>query len=138
MSKRYVVEKTFQYYGYTCVIIFGDLGFRCGYVGVPIWHPLYKVEYYDIDKAIDVHGGLTYSGGLVDYPIESEALWWFGFDCGHCWDGNDYELASKLFPDNNQFYQMQYMIPDCPVCNIEYVEEECKKLAEQLKKYEGE
>ena len=138
MAKRYVVEKTFQHCGYTCVVIFGNLGFRCGYVAIPKEHNLYGKDYNEINVDIDVHGGLSYGGGSTDYPIESDGLWWFGFDCGHCWDGNDYELASKLFPENSQFYQLQYMIPDCPVRSIEYVKEECKKLAEQLKKYEGE
>jgi hypothetical protein len=35
-----------------------------------------------IDLAIDVHGGLTYSG-----KDKVRDLWWFGFDCAHCDDG---------------------------------------------------
>lgn len=135
MNKRYVVENVFGHEGYTCVVVFGDLGFRCGYVGVPVWHPLYRVEYYDIDKPIDVHGGLTYSGGSVDYPIESEALWWFGFDCGHAWDGFDYELSSELFPYQQQFYRNMHR-SEGQICSSDYVAAECRSLAEQLKEFE--
>ena len=135
MNKRYVVESVFGHEGYVCVVVFGDLGFRCGYVGVPKEHPLYNVDYNTIYYKIDVHGGLTYSGGSADYPIASDGLWWFGFDCGHAWDGFDYELAAGLFPENRQFYQMQYMSED-PVCSPEYVAAECRSLAEQLKEFE--
>ena len=43
----FIVEKGFEYEGYKCVVTFGDLGHRCGYVGVDKTHPLYKVNYYD-------------------------------------------------------------------------------------------
>ena len=45
-----------------------------------------------IDLAVDVHGGITYSGGCSDHichtPAEGETdnIWWFGFDCGHAGD----------------------------------------------------
>lgn len=37
-----IVESDFTYKGYRCVTTFTDMGFRCGYVGVPEGHPLYK------------------------------------------------------------------------------------------------
>lgn len=38
-----------------------------------------------LDIIIDVHGGLTYSSKEpgAEYPVPSEGLWWFGYDCGH-------------------------------------------------------
>ena len=42
----YKVESDFDYKGYRCVVVFNDMGFRCGYVGVPEGHPLYGKEYY--------------------------------------------------------------------------------------------
>ena len=42
-----IIESDFEYKGYRCVTIFHDLGFRCGYVGLPEGHPLYKKEYTD-------------------------------------------------------------------------------------------
>lgn len=43
----YKVESDFKYKGYRCVVIFGGMGFRCGYVGIKPGHPLYKKEYTD-------------------------------------------------------------------------------------------
>lgn len=43
----YKVESDFTYKGYRCVVIFTDFGHRCGYVGVPLGHPLYKKEFTD-------------------------------------------------------------------------------------------
>jgi len=40
-----------------------------------------------LDIIIDVHGGLTYSGGSDGYPVKlSEPGWWFGYDCDHYGD----------------------------------------------------
>lgn len=38
-----------------------------------------------LDILIEVHGGLTYSGGSKDYPVDTEegTAWWFGYDCAH-------------------------------------------------------
>ena len=47
----FIVESDFEYNGYRCVTIFGDLGHRCGYVGVPVGHPLYGKE---CDDQIDI------------------------------------------------------------------------------------
>lgn len=50
----YKVESDFTYKGYRCVVIFGDMGYRCGYVGVPVGHELYKkksTDYLDIPKS---------------------------------------------------------------------------------------
>lgn len=43
----YKVESDFTYKGYRCVVIFGDMGYRCGYVGIPVGHELYKKDYGD-------------------------------------------------------------------------------------------
>lgn len=50
----YKIEKDFEYKNYRCVVIFGDMGHRCGYVGIKPGHPLYKKEltdYLDIPKS---------------------------------------------------------------------------------------
>jgi hypothetical protein len=36
-----------------------------------------------IDLALDVHGGITFSG-VAYWPEAEGALWYFGFDCAHC------------------------------------------------------
>lgn len=47
MNDRYVVEREFQHTGYKCAVIFGSIGHRCGYVGIPKNHPLYGKDYSD-------------------------------------------------------------------------------------------
>ena len=75
-------------------------------------------ENWSPDRILNVHGGLTYSGGK-DYPIENkENLWWFGFDCGHCDDGC-FDGKMKQFTN-------------APVRTMEYVMSECESLATQI------
>lgn len=70
------------------------------------------------DILFDVHGGLTYSGGSATYPVESD-LWWFGFDCNHCDDGN---IETDL----------QWNFDRGPIRTLEYVTDECESLSRQL------
>lgn len=46
-EKRYIVEREFEHAGYKCVVTFGCIGQRCGYVGIPKKHPLYGKDYTD-------------------------------------------------------------------------------------------
>lgn len=106
-----------------------------------------KKEKISPELYFDVHGSLTYSGGgeNPDYPVESN-LWWFGFDCYHAGDRKDYEYAMKLFPQEEKRYKdlmrAEREIYEEPseredvIRSEEYVAEECKRLAEQIKEYE--
>lgn len=175
MARRYIVEREFEHAGYKCVVTFGVMGHRCGYVGVPKNHSLYRKHYdehleikktdigdrevsgifpllgayLDDDERIMIeayfqcHGGITYAGGGENskYPIESD-LWWFGFDCGHAGDKADLTYAMQKFPNRQEEYRTRliienkYHIEDDVIRTEEYVAEECKKLAEQLKEFE--
>ena len=86
------VEKDFEHAGLRCVIVETDMGHLCGYVGVPKSHLLHGVQYHENYKkdttpedTIDVYGGITYSGE-GKYPVSSNDLWWFGYDCNHYQD----------------------------------------------------
>lgn len=46
----FVVEKEFVYADLPCIVTFNDMGFRCGYVGVPTKHPWYGKNYDDLTK----------------------------------------------------------------------------------------
>lgn len=100
-------------------------------------------ERIKIEAYFQCHGGITFAGGGKNssYPIESD-LWWFGFDCGHCDDGKELELAYERFPNYRKSLSMQieieskFHIDGLIVRTEEYVAEECKKLAEQLKEFE--
>ena len=80
-------------------------------------------------------------GENSNYPIESD-LWWFGFDCAHCDDAKELELAYERFPNYRERLAMQiecedrFRIDGTIVRTEEYVAEECKELAEQLKEFE--
>jgi hypothetical protein len=134
MSK-FKVEKDFMVNDYRCVVIGGNMGHRCGYIGLPKEHSLYGKNYSDID--IDVHGGLTYAGGGENskYPVESD-LWWFGFDCAHWMDGKDFDLIAEL-ADERTYQVMQEVEKEYPtegtIRTTEYVEKELINAVEQLK-----
>lgn len=95
-----------------------------------------------IEAYFQCHGGITYAGGgeHSDYPIESD-LWWFGFDCGHAGDKSDLDYAIQKFPSHRKWYQLRKMVEskyliDDVIRTEEYVADECKKLAGQLKEFE--
>lgn len=107
-------------------------GHWCGYVAVPPGHPLHGKDYDAVGA--DVHGGLTYanqcSGDIchVPAPGEPDDVWWFGFDCAHCWDfrpGHAALMESVGIPtpdwDREEVYR-----------DLAYVRAECESLAEQL------
>lgn len=142
MKKRFIVETDFIHCGLRCVVVLQSMGHRCGYVGVPKEHNLYCQSYdFDTVEPLAVHGGITYSGGGIEseYPVESD-LWWFGFDCAHYMDLNDFDAALKTFDDpetQRSLLSYKYICEQYPdggvVRTLEYCIEQCKKLAEQLK-----
>lgn len=85
-----------------CILHRNDFHAWCGYVGVPPGHPLHGKDHDgdrdDYDNApsatLEVHGGLTFSGSCQEggpichkpAPGEPDDVWWFGFDCNHCFD----------------------------------------------------
>lgn len=128
------IEKVGEYKGFQYVITGNSMGFRCGYVGVDESHSMYKKHYAELD--FDIHGGLTYSGGGDGYPIESNN-WWLGFDCGHCWDGRDFDLIKELsHPESaDYFIGLGRQFPtfgEEDIRTVEYVETECQLLISQL------
>ena len=119
-------------------------GHWCGYVGLPPGHRFHGKDYDDVkfdnedDPYPNVHGGLTFSEecdeadapcrGIchVAAPGEPEKLWWLGFDCAHSGDlspGHIKHYGSMKFGmDGYERYRA-----------LNYVKNECKKLAAQLK-----
>ena len=137
VKKMPIQEKRFEYYGFPCVILFMQMGYRCGYVGVPADHKYYGENYDDIP--IDCHCGLTYSDDRL-HGQEDKHTWWIGFDCGHACDGYDVEKMKEYFKENEEVMcQLKYMESYFKTMNemsvirtLEYCEEECKKIVEQL------
>ena len=50
----------------------------CGYVRVPVDHKFYCMDYGEIERSVNVHGGITFFGGLQGLDG-----FYIGFDCGH-------------------------------------------------------
>lgn len=85
------------------------------------------------DSVFEVHGCLTYSGhcsGRICHavePGEDDRIWWFGYDCGHCDDfqpgmeAREKSLGLHFGPRHGKYR------------DLAYVEDECRKLARQLK-----
>lgn len=97
-----------------CMIHRGGCGQWCGYVGVPKGHRLYGVEVFSrvggkILYDLDCHGG-------VNFTFKKNAIWWFGFDCGHLRD---------VTPMSKRTHGAEYR-------DLEYVSNEVAELAKQL------
>ena len=92
----------------------------CGYIYLPVGHPLHGVEYsffgYD---AVDVHGGWTYADS------EGEA-WCVGFDCNHL-----YDYAPGMAPRLNEHGEDRTKYR-----TIEFVTKELERTAKQFKAME--
>lgn len=128
MLKFAVVEKQFQYKGHDCICVFNRSGFRCGYVSTTL-----RRHYDDFD--IVCHCGLAFSGELPEAYAPKEAFY-IGFDCGHCCDGIDPELAYEygLIDEatKEMFEQSFFYLSDNPIRDVDYVVEQCKKIVDQL------
>ena len=64
---------------FVCLSFKIERGWGNGYIGLPSWHPYYKIDYDSIP--VSCHGGLTF--GQLD---EDEDLWVIGFDTAHSGD----------------------------------------------------
>lgn len=116
--------------GLPCLIVRNHAGSLCGYVGVSESHPEFGHHYWDVPA--DVHGGLTFSdscdGGCEEESIchipaegEPDHVWWLGFDCAH---SGDYSPLDRYFTDGDVYR------------DIGYVEDQVRRLAQQLKEME--
>lgn len=136
---------------YTCAILrVGKLGHLCGYVQLPLDHPLNGgKEYFSLDAdeilargpaifaearasqkltSIQVHGGITYNAkGLPGSSILTEGSrkehYWIGFDCCH---SDDLLPGLKPAVANNYTYR-----------SWDFVQAEVTELAAQLKAFEA-
>lgn len=131
----------FDHFGYPCLMVRNTnvTGSWCGYVAVPPGHRCFGLENDEVDKLLDVHGGVTYTAHCeghichVPKPGEPDNVWWIGFDCSHAMD---------LMPRLRAFTGMMSRIgglpefPDPPFpehyWTVEDTQKEVRKLAKQL------
>lgn len=127
-----VVEKIFQYKGHECICIFNHLGYRCGYVSVDDSADTGHYMELDYDNC---HGGLTF-GGDLPYNYGQTKSNYIGFDCGHSCDGYDFEQAYRYgLITEEEWYRRNddfYYLTENPVRSLDYVEQNCKKLVDQI------
>ena len=68
---------------YICAIRRNSLGSLCGYVALPLDHPLvirqFPVQVTASINSLDVHGGVTFNEKI-------DGFYWIGFDCAHLGD----------------------------------------------------
>jgi len=101
-----------------------EFGHLCGYVGVPSDHPLFEMNYMDIeDDIIDnelsfefPHGGITFSNKIKEYGKER---WFFGFDCAHSDDFMPYMSYQHIYQHKWDFVTYK---------TVDYVKSEVEKL----------
>lgn len=119
----YIIEDLFTSNGYQCIVVLflsedREPKWRCGYVLIDKYHPLYGLDYrgshdllspYTIKEVFDVHGWITFSGEHSLFPLKDK--WAFGFYCTYLGDTLDKQA-------------------------LDYVRLECESLAKQLKRIE--
>lgn len=113
-----------------------SVGAWCGYVGIKEGHPLYGKSYSSSEFLnIIVHGDLSYSDycqeeeketGICHISEDDDKVYWIGFDCAH---------GSDVAPIMSE--TMSFLFPDITYKDLEYVKNECKELARQLKEIEN-
>ena len=127
--------------GFEWEVTSNGIGYRCGYVRIPLGHPWHGKGYDDVEA--DVHGGLTFAEpdvacGAPAGPdgASPDSGWWLGFDCAHGGDAVDPDLCEdgKL----RTFYQewnggLGVLGGGSVVRTTEYVEAECRRLCEQAR-----
>ena len=148
-----IVKEWITESGLKAYVVVGLTGTYNGYVAVDKDSPYYELDYYvgsvdfdDLDKwddkkkciaqaylnEIEVHGGLTFSGNLLD---TNECV--FGFDCSHAWDHGSQELALETFPEEKKYIDTYFNVTkpfmlDASFKDLDYVVKQCEKLADQL------
>lgn len=109
-----------EYSGYTCYIKRNPVfKFLLGYVEIPSSHPFFGKDLMDDCFDLEVHGGVTFSGA-GRHPFK----WKVGFDCDHFCD---------LWPVKIKGKGERYFLGGGTYKDVNFVKEECKKLAKQLK-----
>ena len=130
-----IVEKRFEYKGYPCVVLFQEMCYRCGYVGIPKGFPTdSRIE------NINCHGGITYTENYL-YGQDDPVFLWIGFDCVHWRDGFDYEAGREYYKDDSgvlkridnweEIHSHEPFERFAPK-TLAFVENECKHIVDQL------
>lgn len=130
-----------------CMIHRGGGQAWCGYVGVTKGHPLFGMDYDEVEEKynLGVHGGLTFSAmcdgneenGICHVATDENGkeieAWWLGFDCSHYMDKQP-NFADEDRLKVNEEIEARYPIydPERTYKDYAYVRVETERLAEQI------
>jgi len=126
------VLSTGEHEGFECVVMKNELGYRCGYVRVPLGHPWHGKGYDEID--CEVHGGLTFA--TDDAPCGKAGPndgWWLGFDAAHAYDAPDPALMSEAVKAMEPIRKEFHIGRPWQIRDQKYMEAECESLCEQAR-----
>ena len=119
-------------------MLFLSNAYRCGYVFIPKNNKYYDKNYEKIP--VSCHGGLTYSAKKL-FGQNDIDTWWVGLDGAHCGDGYDIEKAKEWFANDEQVMKQLTVLEQTgyfSVCEedqvrtLDYVEENCRSIVDQL------
>ena len=100
------------------------MGFLCGYVLVPVNHPMYLEN---LEEMIDVHGGITYDSVDPPHSFVQPRIpvtgRWIGFDCAHFGDAPDPKYVVPLY---------RIAVPNATFKDEGYVLREIESIIRQL------
>lgn len=139
VSQHQYLEYTGTYKGMDFVVLFNSGGWRTAYVNV-VNTPLEKLEAFDCDEYVDVHGGFTYKGCRLPFEeVFSENVSWLGWDYAHYGDGYDLQSVKKYFGDSDYLRMKSLSFITCldydsHIYTLLDVISECKKVIIQIKK----
>lgn len=80
------------------------------------------------EDVFNVHGSLTYAHNNPMYPVPSNDLWWFGYDCGHSGDARSPEYIALKPEADRWLYEEQHST----FKDLDYCVRECESLARQI------
>lgn len=92
------------------------------------------------DMYFSAHCGFTYSGKSLGYDEMKEDFWYFGFDCQHFCDKNNYKKALDLglLTQEEYEYKSKYPALDDEVFrDFDYVKNNLEKVAQEFIDLEG-
>lgn len=78
-----MILREWWFMGMRCALRHGAFGCPSGYVMLPEGHPWHGMKDRELERIIDVHGGVTFLGTLHELADGSR---WVGFDMAHAGD----------------------------------------------------
>lgn len=139
MKYELKVESNKTHKGLKYLVVFSDMGHRCGYVEMPDFMlPASDWTYdkvHDLIKENPPHGGVTYLDKLSHILGECNTETYIGFDSAHYGDAIDCDCIIEYFGEVNKVAELRLLkmhIPGTTIKVKEYMADECISLIDNL------